>query len=272
MFENDDGTLYVQIGVKVVPSVTTPQELLDHLSSWSCINLGHDEYHLESTDFFYGKDWLDHVSVLNGVIQDVVPALRRLISEGAAVTVRLLWTGKHGALTPQVASSDLGLLDLRVVQLSFEAYWDRGNHEGELVHVSFCVYCPDPDRASAFWGQASKAIRVGEPFLTPGKVTRHGNVNAWILDTKDFCSSSDPFEHLEKLYERLGPPTPEWREFILLNSAEVKLHITCWAASGNIEPVFSYDELKKMASYGAEAIIETTDFHPNFREPNKKVE
>ncbi|HEY9078484.1 DUF4279 domain-containing protein [Magnetovibrio sp.] len=271
MFENDDGTLSVQVGIKVVPSVTTPQELLDHLSSWSCINLGHDEYHLESTDYYYGKHWPDHVSVLNSVIQDVVPVLRRLISEGAAVTVRLLWTGKHGAQTPQVASSDLGLLDLRGVKLSIEACWDQGNHEGEAVHVSFCVYGPDPDRVSAFWGQASKAIRVGEPFLTPGNVTRHGNVNAWIIDTQDFCSSSDPFEHIAKLYERLGPPTPEWRGFIASNSAEVKLHITCWAASGNIEPVFSYDELKKIGSYGAEAIIETTDFHPNFPESKKTV-
>lgn len=270
MFENDDGTLGVHVELLVEPSVTTPVGLPDQLSFWSRPkeSLVHvDSGRLYSNEYFAGIDWRDHLTVLAQVVEDEIPILKDLVFHDATVVVDIRWTGSPGAAAPRVTPEDLGLLYFPGVEIELHANWDFGNHAGSLVHSSLYVYGPDPDRVSDFLGEPSKVYRLGDPMVSRGQVFNHRKQNVWILNSDDFCTSSNSFEHQKAIYERIGLSTPEWRAFIKETSAKVLMSISWYAASGQTEPIYSYDDLKKIGSYGAVAEIRTITFTPETEEP-----
>lgn len=265
MFESSGGTLSFQVWVSVNPSDSTPRELLNNLSFWYSLPQrpsSTDGQGVDSTQYYHGNDWHGHLVVLGQLLQDDIPTLKSLGSNDAAVTVEMWWTGRPGSSLPLITQEELGLLCFPGVDIKINAHWDYGRHKCDLVLVSFCVYGPEPDHVSEILGEASKVIRVGDPIFSRGEIRNYRKQNAWILDTEGLCSSDDLFDHLDKLYQRLGPPKSEWNVFRKSKEASVQLRITVHAACGQTVPILSYDDLKKMGAYGAELVMESYDYEP----------
>lgn len=265
MFDNDD-TVSVQMWLEVTPSISTPMATLNQLSFRPAPPVERsfiECYAVDTAEYFFGNDWHDHLEVLFDLIQGDIEVLKRLVFLDTNITIKLWWTGKPGAPPPQLTPDNLSHFWFPGLKFISNIGWDYGNHKGDLVEVSFCVYGPEPDQVSRLLVNPSQSVRVGDPITSKGTVVNHRKINAWILETDDFCQSSDVFEHLESLYTRIGPPTSQWRSFIETTSAEVQVRIVWYASSGQTEPVFSHDTLRKIGSYGAQLHISTADYLPN---------
>jgi len=256
----------VSAGLVVRPSDSTPENILDKLSFWRNVPkniLAQENGRIYSSDYFSGNDWLDHINVLIEVLHDDIEVLKRLVFLDTTVTLYIWWTGKPGVSPPTIGAEDLGPLCFPGIKFELNADWDFGNRAGDLVLASFCVYGPDPSLVTDFFGEPSRMVRAGDPISLKRKNTNVFKHNAWILNTEDFCTSSDIFKHIEKLYDHLGPPTFKWREFVKSTGADVSLGITWHAASGQVGPAFSYEQLKKLGLYSASLHEETYDYEPD---------
>ena len=260
----------VNAGVVLEPSDTTPVELLEKIPFWYIVEKHHcvtGNGHFDTSDLFYGLDARDHLTVLEEALEDVLPTLGRIVEHDAKVTITLQWIGSVGAGPPHISSSDLGGLCLPGVTFEMTADWDHGNHHGVAQDVSFCVYGPHPDEVSSFWGLPTRALVKGTKTVskTTGSV-RVQRVNAWLLTIQSEDENTTMENQLERLFDRLGTPTPEWHSFVEKTEASVQVRLYWNGASGAIEPILNSETLKAIGSYKAEVVRSDYYFLPDLTE------
>ncbi|MEG3618977.1 DUF4279 domain-containing protein [Magnetovibrio sp. PR-2] len=265
MFCKYEDAQYVNVLFTIDAEAKTPDVLLEQLSFYrrrsNAKNLARIA-ELDVSDFFYGNDWRDHVSVLQDLLEDDTETLKALAFSQARISLTVKWVGCLGAPSPQVRPEDLGFLYFPGMHVTVESDWDHGHSRADMGLVSFGVYGPDPNRVTDYWGEPTTVVFKGDPIITRGEVRGYRQNNAWVMSIDDSCDSVDVVQVVKDVLVKLGPATPEWLGFVRETSADVQLRIVWYGASGQTVPILTHDVLKLIGTYGASVIMETSDFIP----------
>jgi hypothetical protein len=123
----------------------------------------------------------------------------------------------------------------------------------ELTYATLAIGYIDPDLITKKLNLTPTRIqKKGIPRVMANGKTRIGNIDNWLLSSKNEISSKDIRRHIDWLLDLIEPTTSQLLEIQLIDGVKMSIRCVWWSAHGEGGPTLWPEQMERMAKLNLE--------------------